>query len=47
LKKEQMFGVKQRRFEAKLDLKEYFNKEPGPGTYENHKFVEDVYRQEA
>ena len=24
-----------RRFDAKLELKEYFNREPGPGAYEN------------
>ena len=28
-----IFGTKQRRFDAKLELKEYFNNEPGPGTY--------------
>ena len=32
-KKEQQFGVKQRRFDAKIELKEYFNREPGPGAY--------------
>ena len=32
-KKEQQFGVKQRRFDAKLELKEYFNRDPGPGAY--------------
>ena len=32
-KKDMIFGTKQRRFDAKLELKEYFNNEPGPGTY--------------
>jgi hypothetical protein len=31
--REQQFGTKQRRFDAKIELKEYFNKDPGPGTY--------------
>ena len=31
--KEQQFGTKQRRFDAKIELKEYFNKDPGPGAY--------------
>lgn len=35
VKKEQQFGTKQRRFDAKLELKEYFNREPGPGAYNN------------
>jgi len=35
LKKEQQFGTKQRRFDAKIELKEYFNRDPGPGGYLN------------
>lgn len=27
------FGSKDLRFDGKLELKEYFNKEPGPGCY--------------
>jgi len=33
VKKEQQFGIKSRRFDAKIELKEYFNREPGPGAY--------------
>ena len=29
------FGSKDLRFDGKIELKEYFNREPGPGTYEN------------
>lgn len=29
------FGSKDLRFDGKLELKEYFNKEPGPGCYED------------
>lgn len=29
------FGQISKRFDAKLDLKGYFNREPGPGTYTN------------
>ena len=29
------FGSKDLRFDGKLELKEYFNKDPGPGTYED------------
>lgn len=41
--KEQQFGAKQRRFDAKIELKEYFNKDPGPGAYaksEDHGNIE-------
>lgn len=27
------FGSKDLRFDGKLELREYFNKDPGPGTY--------------
>jgi len=27
------FGAKNKRFDAKLEMKEFFNREPGPGTY--------------
>jgi hypothetical protein len=28
------FGAKELRFDGQLELKEYFNRDPGPGTYE-------------
>lgn len=37
----QQFGVKQRRFDAKIELKEYFNREPGPGAYMNFTPIEE------
>lgn len=27
------FGAKELRFDGQLELKEYFNRDPGPGTY--------------
>lgn len=35
VQREHQFGNKQRRFDAKIELQEYFNKDPGPGAYEN------------
>ena len=46
MKKEMNFGTKQRRFDAKLELKEYFNREPGPGAYEAYKHIDEEMRQE-
>ena len=35
------FGSKELRFDGQLELKEYFNRDPGPGTYiENVSTVE-------
>lgn len=35
------FGGKELRFDGQLELKEYFNRDPGPGTYsENHSKIE-------
>jgi len=31
------FGSKDLRFNGKMELMEYFNKDPGPGTYGNEK----------
>ena len=40
-KAKQSFGSKDLRFDGKLELKEYFNRDPGPGTYsENASTVE-------
>ena len=47
LKKECTFGVKTRRFDAKLELKEYYNKDPGPGTYENFQHIDEVQNLES
>ena len=41
MRKEMNFGTKQRRFDAKLELKEYFNREPGPGAYTSHKEIDE------
>jgi len=46
-KKEQTFGVKSRRFDAKLELKEYFNREAGPGTYKQTNNMEDHLAHES
>jgi hypothetical protein len=37
--------VKQRRFDAKTELKEYFNKDPGPGAYSATEDVGNIYSQ--
>jgi hypothetical protein len=39
------FGSKDLRFDGKLELKEYFNKEPGPGCYSEKKdtFEQNTY----
>ncbi len=37
--------MKQRRFEAKIELKEYFNKDPGPGAYAATENVGNVESQ--
>ena len=47
LKKEQQFGTKQRRFDAKVELKEYFNRDPGPGAYEVNPYIEENANWEA
>ena len=47
LKKENTFGVKTRRFDAKLELKEYYNKDPGPGTYESFQHIDEVQNVES
>jgi hypothetical protein len=46
-KKEQQFGFKQRRFDAKLELKEYFNREPGPGAYTNQQGIDENKNKEC
>jgi hypothetical protein len=33
------FGSKDLRFDGKLELKEYFNREPGPGTYDDKEYT--------
>mgnify|MGYP007078321632 CR=1 FL=1 len=40
------FGTKQRRFDAKLELKEYFNRDPGPGAYAPHRDMDEEQRSE-
>ena len=34
-KKQQSFGTTQRRFDVKMDIKEVFSRDPGPGAYKN------------
>jgi hypothetical protein len=42
------FGQKQIRFDGQLDINEYYNKKPGPGTYqENALTVENTAYFEA
>lgn len=47
VKREQQFGVKQRRFDAKLELKEYFNRDPGPGAYKNQEGIDENKSKEC
>jgi hypothetical protein len=47
VKKEQQFGVKQRRFDARLELKEYFNRDPGPGAYTNSEPIDENKSKES
>jgi len=46
-KKDNSFSVKQRRFDPKIELKEYFNKEPGPGEYRNNQPFEEQLAGES
>jgi len=38
--------VKSRRFDAKIELKEYFNRDPGPGAYKNIVQINEQYSSE-
>lgn len=46
-KQELQFGSKSRRFNAKLELKEYFNRDPGPGAYNNIKSIDEMLAAES
>lgn len=47
VQREHQFGNKQRRFEAKIELQEYFNKDPGPGAYQNMVEIQDHKNKES